>query len=57
MTTNSSVNRQKPLMLLQAGCKEPCHSGKLKLAYTSPNVIPTSPKNILMSRVNFTVLL
>ena len=23
-----------------------CHSGKLKLAYTSPNVISTSPKNI-----------
>ena len=23
-----------------------CHSGTLKLAYTSPNVISTSPKNI-----------
>ena len=43
-----------------SGCKESlfkaCHSGKLKLAYTSPNVISTSPKNILMSRINFTVL-
>ena len=34
-----------------------CHSGKLKLAYTSPNVISTSPENILMSRIDFTVLL
>ena len=34
-----------------------CHSGKLELEYTSPNVISTSPKNILMSRIHFTVLL
>ena len=34
-----------------------CHSGKLKIEYTSPNVISTSPKNILMSRNDFTVLL
>ena len=34
-----------------------CHSGDLKLAYTSPNVISTSPQNILMSRIDFTVLL
>ena len=34
-----------------------CHSGDLKLAYTSPNVISTSPQNILMSRIHFTVLL
>ena len=34
-----------------------CHSGKLKLAYTSPNIISTSPMNILMSRIDFTVLL
>ena len=34
-----------------------CHSGKLNLEYTSPNVISTSPKNILMSRIDFTVLL
>ena len=34
-----------------------CHSGRLKLEYTSPNVISTSPKNILMSRIHFTVLL
>ena len=34
-----------------------CHSGKLKLAYTSANVISTSPQNVLMSRIDFTVLL
>ena len=26
-----------------------CHSGKLKLAFTSPDVISTSPKNFLSS--------
>ena len=34
-----------------------CDSGKLELAFTSPNVISTSPKNVLMSRIDFTVLL
>ena len=34
-----------------------CHSGKLKLAFTSPNVISTSPQNFLISRIDFTVLL
>ena len=34
-----------------------CHSGKLKLEFTSPNVISTSPKSILMGRSDFTVLL
>ena len=28
-----------------------CHSGKLKLTFTSPNNISTSPKNVLMSRL------
>ena len=27
-----------------------CHLGKLKLTFTSPNIISTSPKNISMSR-------
>ena len=26
-----------------------CHSGKLKLTFTSPNIISCSPKNVLMS--------
>ena len=34
-----------------------CHSSKLKLAFTSPNVIPTSPQYILISRIDLTVLL
>ena len=29
----------------------PFHSGKLKLTFTSPNIISTSPKNVLMSRL------
>ena len=33
-----------------------CHSGKLKLAFTSPDVIWTSPKSFLTSRIDFTVL-
>ena len=34
-----------------------CHWGKLKLAFTSPDVISISPKNFLTSRIDFTVLL
>ena len=34
-----------------------CHSGKLKLAFTSPDVMSTSPKNFLTSRIDLTVLL
>ena len=33
-----------------------CHSGKLKLAFTSPDLISTSPKSFLTSRIDFTVL-
>ena len=34
-----------------------CHLGKLKLAFTSPDVISTSPKSFLTRRIDFTVLL
>ena len=34
-----------------------CHSGKLKLAFTSPDIISASSKNFLTSRIEFTVLL
>ena len=34
-----------------------CHSGKLKLAFTCPDVISTSPKSVLTNRIGFTVLL
>ena len=33
-----------------------CYLGKLKLTFTSPNIISTSPKNVLMSRIDFAVL-
>ena len=32
-----------------------CNSGKLKLAFISPNVISTSPLHFLMSRIDFRV--
>ena len=32
-----------------------CHSGKVKLAFTSPNVISASPSNFLMNTIDFTV--
>ena len=34
-----------------------CHWGKLKLAFASQDVISTSPKSFLTSRIDFTVLL
>ena len=38
-----------------SGCKNimftACHSGKLKLAFTSPDIISTSPKSFLTSRI------
>ena len=34
-----------------------CHSGKLKLAFTSPDVISTSPKSFSSSKIDFTLLL
>ena len=51
----------KELFFLCQGAKEiiftTCHSGKLKLAFTSPDVIKTSLKNYSTSRIDFTVLL
>ena len=40
-TSHTLIKVQKKSFFIQA-----CHSGKLKLAYTSPNVMSTSPKNI-----------
>ena len=37
-------------------CAHQGHSGKLKLAFTSPDIISTSPKSFLTSRIDFTVL-
>ena len=43
------------VMIIVQGAKKlifrACHLGKLKLTFTSPNIISTSPKNVLMSRL------
>ena len=55
------IEEKKIKIWLRPGCKEiiftACHSGKLKLAFISPDVISTSPKNFLTSRTDLTVLL
>ena len=42
-------------LAILTGCKEnhftACHSAKLNLTFTSPNIISTNPKNIFMSRL------
>ena len=63
----SSQEKPKTMVCKIWGCKQgqgakkiiftACHSGKLKLAFTSPDVISTSPKSFLTSRIDFTVLL
>ena len=49
------------ISLLTQGAKKiiftACHSGELKLAFTSPDVISTSPKSFSSSRIDFTLLL
>ena len=55
-------HREISLTALLQGAKKiiftACHSGKLKLAFTSPDFISTSPKSFLTSRIiDFTVLL
>ena len=53
--------KRKQRMITTQGAKKiiftACHSGKLKLAFTSPDVISTIPKSFSMSRIDFTVLL
>ena len=57
-TSSSAI---QGIILIAQGAKKiiftACHSGKLKLAFTSPDVISTSPKNFLTSRIDVTVLL
>ena len=49
------------MLLAQKGAKKitftACHSGKLKLTFTSPDIISTSPKSFLKSGIDLTVLL
>ena len=60
-TTKKEGGQYPAILREQQGAKKiiftACHSGKLKLAFTSPDVISTSPKNFLTSRIDFTVLL
>ena len=60
-TTKKEGGQYPAILREQQGAKKiiftACHSGKLKLAFTSPDVISTSPKNVLTSRIDFTVLL
>ena len=44
-------------MSLQGAKKIIFTKGKLKLAFTSPDIISTSPKDFFTSRIDFTVLL
>ena len=51
-----SFNKKKEIPYMQfQGAKKAiftaCHAGKLKLTLTSPNIISTSPQNVLMSRL------
>jgi len=60
--SEENVREQQKACLIQVqGAKKiifaACHSGKLNLAFTSPDVISTSPQNYLTSRIDFTVLL
>ena len=53
---------QYPVILReQQGAKKiifsACHLGKLKLAFTNPEVISTSAKNFVTRRIDFAVLL
>ena len=62
----SSQEKPKTMVCKIWGCKQgqgakkiiftACHSGKLKLAFISPDVISTRPKNFLTTRIDFTVL-
>ena len=58
---NYKLASQEIIAWLISGCKEnhfySCHSSKLKLAFTSPYLISTSPKNFLTRRIDFIVLL
>ena len=56
---NSAIFEQR--FLLKQGAKKVsftvCHSGSLLLTCISPKVISMSPKNVLMRRIDYTVLL
>ena len=51
LTVNSTREQGSNKIIFTA-----CHPGKLKLAFTNPDVISTSPKSFLTRTVDFTVL-
>ena len=59
--TNFNENKKSLLGLVFQGATKvsftACHSRKLWLAFTYPKFISTSPKNVLISRIDYTVLL
>jgi len=63
-TLQTSLTRVRfclPAVVTSQGAKKiiftACHLGKLKVAFTSPDFISTSPKNFLTSRIDVTGLL
>ena len=50
-TNNSNTQGAKKIIF------KACHSGKLELAFTSPDVISTSPKNFLTNRIDFILVI
>ena len=61
MTYSIYIQDQLAILQLWAGCHQgakklhftACHSGKQQLACTSPQVISTSPKPFLISRIDY----
>ena len=61
MTYSKYIQDQQTILQLWAGCHQgakklhftACHSGKQQLACTSPQVISTSPKPFLISRIDY----
>ena len=55
ITTKQKNKKNYLFIKWQQGAKKiiftACHSGKLKLTFTSPNIISTCSKNVLMSRL------
>ena len=59
-TVTAGIKLQLLMVTLGQGAKKiifiACHLGKLKLAFTSSDIISISPKSFLMSRIDFTLL-
>ena len=60
-TAKKEGGQYQAILREQQGAKKiiftACHLGKLKLAFTKPEVISTNAKNFLTRRIDFAVLL